>query len=71
MKGRRSRVEREKRVKRSIVDQMKFMTIYDEAEDRMDDEEYVKADESDREEEKQTRSEKQVIKIAKRPRVES
>lgn len=71
MKGRRSRVEREKRVKRSIVDQMKFMTIYDVAEDRMDDEEYVKIDESDREEEKQARNEKPVIKIARRPRVES
>lgn len=47
MKGRRSRVERERRVKRSIVDQMKFMTINeDEQADRMDDDEYVKIDES-------------------------
>ena len=37
----------------------------------MDDEEYVKIDESDREEEKQVRCEKPVIKIVKRPRVES
>lgn len=36
----------------------------------MDEEEYVKIDESDREEEKQARCEKPVIKIAKRPRLE-
>lgn len=47
MKGRRSRLEKERRVKRSIVDQMKFMTIYDEDTDRMDMDEYVKVKESE------------------------